>query len=202
MKYATTSTTLLKDLAGDAAHPRWGEFVVRYRPMMLAYMRERFPTVEADDVIQETLVSIVKVLPSYRYSPEETGAFHNYLTGIMRHKALNAVNQAQRRGDIKSCYAVDCTSVDKSEPEGLGDSWRDAVFRIALGQFFADESVQQRTKEVFKRVAINGEKPEAVATAFGMTRNAVDQVKARTTARLKELVNALEAACDTPLGYI
>lgn len=29
-----TSTTLLRDVAGDAQHVRWGEFVARYRPMM------------------------------------------------------------------------------------------------------------------------------------------------------------------------
>ena len=30
----TTSTTLLRDLAKDSQHARWGEFVARYRPMM------------------------------------------------------------------------------------------------------------------------------------------------------------------------
>ena len=35
-----TSTTLLKALAVDAQHARWGEFVARYRPLMESYMRE------------------------------------------------------------------------------------------------------------------------------------------------------------------
>jgi len=47
---------------------------------------------------------------------------------------------------------------------------------------------------VFTRVAVNGEKPEDVAAAFGIERNAVDQIKSRLTARLKELVAALEKA--------
>ena len=49
-----TSTTLLKNLAQDAQHVRWGEFVARYRPMMEAFLRKRFPDLEADDIIQET----------------------------------------------------------------------------------------------------------------------------------------------------
>ena len=72
-----TSTTLLRDLAQDSQHARWAEFVARYRPMMDAYMRERFPFVEADDAIQETLIALIKTFPVYNYSPEETGAFHN-----------------------------------------------------------------------------------------------------------------------------
>ena len=85
-----TSTTLLRDLASDSRHPRWTEFVARYRPVMEAYLHERFPRVDADDAIQETLLAVVKVLPHYRYDPEEKGAFHNYLVGILRNKALSA----------------------------------------------------------------------------------------------------------------
>lgn len=198
MNYVPTSTTLLKDLAGDAAHPRWGEFVARYRPMMEAYMRERFPSVEADDVIQETLIDI---LPGYRYSPEETGAFHNYLTGVLRHKALNALACGRRRSDVKARFAAESECSRETADDAEDRDWRDSVFKIALGLFFADDAVQERTKQIFRRVAINGEKPDAVAAAFGVTRNAVDQIKARSTARLKEIVNALEAVGDGAVGH-
>ena len=36
-----TSTTLLRNIAQDAQHTRWTGFVVRYRPMMEAYLRGR-----------------------------------------------------------------------------------------------------------------------------------------------------------------
>ena len=95
-----TSTTLLRDLANDSQHARWSEFVTRYRPMMAAYLRERFPSVEADDVIQETLIAVWAALPSYRYAPDEKGHFHNYLTGILRNKALRQLYKEQRHAEI------------------------------------------------------------------------------------------------------
>ena len=52
-KVPDTSTTLLRDLACDSQHARWGEFVNRYRPMMEAYMQELFPMLEADEIIQQ-----------------------------------------------------------------------------------------------------------------------------------------------------
>ena len=51
----TTAETLLRDLSGDSQHARWGELVTRYRPMLEAYMRERFPSVEADEEIASRL---------------------------------------------------------------------------------------------------------------------------------------------------
>ena len=46
-----------------------------------------------------------------------------------------------------------------------------------------DESIQSRTRQVFLRVAVNGEKPDDVAAAFGINRNAVDQIKNRMMPR-------------------
>ena len=186
-----TSETLLRDVAGDAQHVRWGEFVARYRPMMAAYLRERFPSLDADDVIQETLLALVKALPSFRYVPDEKGAFHNYLTGILRHKAIRLVARASRRAARQTVYANDPTCEATAEARA---SWREAMFEVALQQYLADETVSARTRQVFARVAVNGEKPEAVAAAFGIARNAVDQIKSRAMARLRALVKALERA--------
>ena len=48
-----TSATLLNDLARDSQHARWAEFVARYRPMMEAFLRRDFPSVDADEAVQE-----------------------------------------------------------------------------------------------------------------------------------------------------
>jgi len=184
----TTSTTLLRDLAQDSQHARWGEFVARYRPMMEAFMRERFPTVEADDVIQETLIALIETLPVYHYSPEEKGSFHNYLTGILRNKALRQLGKDKRQAEL-----VDGMRRSRGDtPYQTAESYREALMEIALRQLLADDTVHARTREVFRRVAVNGEKPEDVASDFGITRNAVYQMKDRMMTRLREFVAALE----------
>ena len=182
----TTSTTLLRDLAQDSQHARWGEFVARYRPMMEAFMRERFPSLDADDVIQETLIELIRVFPVYRYSPKEKGHFHNYLTGILRHRALRMMDEEKRRTKLTNEMLHVADSDDAA--------WRESLMEIALQQLLGDTSIHERTRLVFTRVAVNGEKPDNVAAAFGITRNAVDQMKSRMMTRLKELVAALEKA--------
>ena len=205
-----TSTTLLRDLANDSQHARWAEFVTRYRPMMEAFMRERFPSLDADDVIQETLIAVCTALPSYRYVPEEKGYFHNYLTGILRNKALRQLHKDQRqaeiademrrsRGDVPQCMANGGRARSPSVSQGViqGDdeqSWRVTLVEIALQQLMSDESIQSRTRQVFLRVVVNGEKPEAVAAAFGITCNGVYLIKNRMMPRLQKIVAALEKA--------
>lgn len=190
-----TSTTLLRDLAQDSQHARWGEFVARYRPMMEAFMRERFPSLDADEVIQETLIELIRVFPVYRYSPSEKGHFHNYLTGVLRHRALRMIGETSARALRQRKYAED-TVVDglRSATPDDDATWRASLMEIALQQLLSDQTIHERTRLVFARIAVNGEKPDDVAASFGITRNAVDQMKSRMKTRLKELVAALEKA--------
>ena len=157
---------------------------------MQEFMGSRFPNLNADEAIQDTLIALTKVLPDYRYVPSEKGPFHNYLIGILKRKALLMIQAENRRSEQERQYAEKCelpTGQDSDEK-----NWRDSLMEIALQQLLADESIHGRTKQVFKRIAVNGEKPEDVAHSFGLTRNAVDQIKNRMVAKMKTIVVELE----------
>ena len=156
-------------------------------------MRERFPSVEADEAVAETLVALVDVFRNYRYDPEETGRFHNYLTGILRHKALRLCRQAERERSLRERAAAEPKVTPDDHEE---ENYRKSLFDIAVRQFFDDETIAPRTKEIFRRTAIEGESPEAVARSFMMGRHAVDQIKSRSVAKLRKLVEALEKVND------
>ena len=186
-----TSTTLLRDIAADTQHIRWTEFYNRYRPLMLEYMGNRFPNLNADEAMQDTLIALTKILPDYRYVPGEKGAFHNYLIGILKRKALLMI-QAESRRSVQERQYAEKRELPTSEQDPGEQIWRESLMEIALQQLLADESIHGRTKQVFKRIAVNGEKPEDVARSFGITRNAVDQMKNRMVAKLRTIVAELE----------
>ena len=188
-----TSTTLLRDIASSAENARWGEFCARYEPMMRAYLREHFPYVEADDVVQETLVALARVIPNYHYNPQEHGFFHNYLTGILRNKALDALRAGVRVEKLKDDIAKDV-------PDACGDvraeayrNWREAVFEIALQQFLVDDAVQERTKQMFLRTEINGEAIPVVAESLGVTPQLVYRARSRCLKNLSARIEALKS---------
>ncbi len=190
-----TSISLLKDLSNGAGAVRWTEFFRRYEPMMRAFLAARFPSVDADDAIQETLISLTKALPEYRYTPDGNGHFRNYLVGIVRHKALDAIRRRTARDNAKAAIAEEerMRAAEAAQESGEDDDWRRSAMEAALDQMFADDSISPRTREVFRHVAIMHEKPEDVARLFGITRNGVDQIKSRMVARLAKLVGAMTA---------
>lgn len=181
-----TSTTLLKQIAGAAEHPRWEEFVAKYRPAMETYARERFPGVEADDLIQETLLGLMRALPEYVAREDRQGAFHNYLAGVLRHKALDALRRAGRREEAEALAA------SAGEGEASEEEWRKTVYAVALEQLMANPRVGARSKQIFTRTALRGEKPQEVAESLLVSRGLVDLTKRRMTERLRALVERLK----------
>ena len=185
-----TSITLLKSLASGTDNARWAEFFRIYEQPMRSFLSARFPTVDADDAIQETMVALMRRIPDYHYTPDSNGHFHNYLTGILKHKAEDALRREAResgkRDKLKERGAADAPREDP-------DDWKLAAMNAALEQLLSDESVNARAREVFRHVALMHEPPAEVAAAFGISRTNVDQIKRRMVQRLSVLVSSMTA---------
>ena len=185
-----TSITLLKSLASGTDSARWAEFFRIYEQPMRSFLSARFPSVDADDAIQETMVALMRRMPDYHYTPDSNGHFHNYLTGILKHKAEDALRREAResgkRDKLKERGAADAPREDP-------DDWKLAAMNAALEQLLSDESVNARTREVFRHVALMHEPAAEVAAAFGISRTNVDQIKRRMVQRLSVLVSSMTA---------
>ncbi len=183
-----TSITLLKALSGESDSARWTEFFRKYEGPMRAFLAARYPSVEADDVIQETLKALAKRLPNYHYVPDEKGHFHNYLMGIVRHKADDAIRaQAREAAKLKMFKAAGAGV----QAPAADDEWKRSALQAAVDQLMADQTLVPRTREIFRHVALMHESPESVAAQFGTTRNNVDQIKKRLIDRLAKCVAAM-----------
>ncbi len=148
-------------------------------------------------MIQETFVALVKCLPRYQYVPDVHGHFHNYLIGIAKHKAEDACRRQAAHTALKSKLeneGDERTNFLRQADDGAEAAWRNAAKEAALEQLLADDSIALTTREVFRHVALMHESPVKVAGQFGITRNNVDQIKARLIARLKDLVAGMTDA--------
>ena len=187
-----TSVSLLKAISDGTASARWTDFYCRYAPAMRGFLYERFPSVEADDVIQETLIALTKAMPDYHYTPDANGHFRNYLMGIVKHKALDALRRAKNFSDLKTDIEQNDGRLAFTPPlPDEDDAWKQSAMETAIEQVMSDENITARTREVFRHVALMHEPPDEVARQFGISRNNVDQIKKRMIARLSELVTAM-----------
>lgn len=193
-----TSVTLLKDIADDTTSARWTEFHEKYAEPMRAFMRSHYPTVEAEDVLQEAFVALMNCLPRYQYVPDEHGHFSNYLLGIVKHKAEDVRRRQAKEAVIKTQLAEEEATRPVASQQTVNhaedEAWQESVMEAALAQLLADDSISAATREVFRHVVLMHEKPADVARAFGITRNNVDQIKARLIVRLKGLIRDMSAA--------
>lgn len=194
MKAPKTSTSLIIALGMQGQGARWKEFIDRYKPMMEGYLCSRFFNIEYDDVIQDTFIALAKVLPNYRYAPDETGAFHDYIVAILRNKACDALRIKEKQENLKKEFLEDINF----ERGGFTDkdSVYQAILKIALKDILNDSSIMMRNKRIFIENVINGLSPDVVASMFGVTRNNVDQIKARMIKRLQEKCTELKGAID------
>ena len=193
-----TSKSLIKVLGKDAESPRWTEFADKYASLIDGFLCKYFPTVDAAEVVNETLIALVEKLPLYRYDPDEKGHFRNYLLGIVRYKAIEQLKRRKRADELKrhvKAQAFEWTYQARSYKADLSD-WQKDAYESALQQFFANPDVSTRDKEIFRRIIRRGERPEEVAAVFGITRNNVDQIMARTREKLKKLALQYADICN------
>ena len=197
METPVTSMSLIRVLGEDAQSPRWTEFANKYATMIDGFLCRYFPMVDAAEAVNETLIALTEKLPLYQYDPDERGHFRNYLIGIVRYKAIEQLKRQKRTAELKRHIkeqAFEWTYRSRSYKADLTD-WQKDAYEAALQQFFANPDVSTRDKEIFRRIIRRGEKPEEVAAVFGITRNNVDQIMARTRARLKELALQYVSVC-------
>ena len=190
-----TSITLLKDLARGADSVRWAEFYCTYEEPMRGFLRTRFPSVEEDDAIQETMAALVTALPDYHATPDEHRHFRNYLMGILKHKAADLLKRQTRESETRMGLKYEPGQKREQAEEGAEENeWRFAAMEAAVEQLMANPSINPRTREIFRHVALQHEPAAEVAQLFGVSRNNVDQIKNRLVRRLSDMVAAMTDA--------
>jgi RNA polymerase sigma factor (sigma-70 family) len=166
--------------------------------MIDGFLIKYFPSVDAAEVVNETLIALVKKLPVYVYDPDKKGHFRNFLIGIVRYKAIEQIKKRKSEADRREAFETQSMLQWECEEQAYSvdlRNWRRDAYEAALAQFMADPKISTRDKEIFRRIALNGESPEDVAEIFGIKRNNVDQIKARMVAKLKTLALQYADVC-------
>ena len=192
-----TSVALLNAIKASSDSQRWNDFYRLYQPMLAALINSKYKhglsSFDVDEIIQLTMIAFMKKVPTYTYNPMVDGAFHSYLLVMAKNTALSyrrkLKNESKKRANFKDEFDVlhnagKLTTDDKQ----LAD-----IAKIAVHQVLSDESINVRDREIFKRTTA-GESPELVAAAFGITRNNVDQIKARIMRKVREIAEELNRA--------
>ena len=194
--FPETPATLLVKLAAQVTgedEANWARFVDLYVPAIREFARHRGDGRDVDDIVQEVLAGLVRVLRGNGFSIREgTGNFRSYLAKMIRSQLYMAYRREKARGLGLN------VPIDEVEPSVSADTitaaidaeWAAARRRAAEEHVLTRTLVSDLNKSLYRAYVIEGRPIGEVAREFGVTKNQVSQAKAR----IGRMIEAIEEA--------
>lgn len=197
-----TQRSLLARLKTEPSEADWERFYNKYSAVIVSFARRQgLDDDSALDVLQETMMVMMRKLPAFEYDPER-GRFRNWLLTVVVNKARNAVRRAHADRMLSldaDTHGEDASPLlDKLASDGatadaqLDAGWRQSLLEEALHRLLTDSRTQADTIAVFRAVALEGQPAAEVAAEHDMKENAVYQIKNRLLTRLQAMVAEME----------
>jgi len=195
-----TRATLLERLKDWQDQSSWQEFFDTYWKLIYGVARKAGLTdAEAQDVVQETIFSVARHMPTFKYDPV-IGSFKGWLLNMTRWRIID---QFRKRGPPSIHRPADGdaatgtrTMAEVVDPasQNLDElweaEWQKALFDAAIAK--VRRHVDPQKYQLFD-FYVNQEWPaEKVAQAFGVPIDHVYMAKHRMTESIKEEVKRLE----------
>jgi RNA polymerase sigma-70 factor (ECF subfamily) len=194
----------LKDLGDDAS---WNEFYQTYRELIFSVARRAgLNETEADEVVQDTVISVAQKMPGFRYDPA-VDSFKGWLLTVTRWRILDQLekrkrsqNRSRPSGPIATSEDGPRTATIERIPDpGGGDlaviwdeEWEKNLLRAALGRI--KRQVHPRHYEIYHLHVILGKPVREVSRTLEVSAAQVYLAKHRLGALLRKEMKRLQLA--------
>jgi RNA polymerase sigma-70 factor (ECF subfamily) len=194
----TTRQSLLRNIRDPDNHRAWESFFDQYATPIQRYAQKLgLNTDDAADVLQETMVELIRILPNFTYD-RTRGLFRNFVLTIAHRRVQSAWRRRKAHREIAMEDMEDRTLWEQKvhDPGETPDStaeqkWREEILREALNRLAAAPGMNPRALNIFHALAIENRPVEDVARCFETNPNLVYQIKHRMTKRLRVLAKSL-----------
>lgn len=193
MHPSATQPSLLSRVRDPADQAAWREFESKYRELILRYCRRRgLQATDAEDVLQGTLLKLMRSLPGFVYDPSR-GRFRDYLCRAVRNAIADLTVRQSSRPRPVDTEVLENVLEPQPADEQWEEEWTDHHYRQAMAT--VRSTFEPQSVAVFERL-LAGDPVEGVAAAFGMNVLAVHKVKQRVKERLQQLIETQIAEED------
>lgn len=193
-----TRATLLQRLRQPDAGAAWEQFCLLYGGPILRYAGKLgLNNADAQDVMQETLVALVRQMPRFEYDPAR-GRFRNFVLTIVHRQAMALLRRRGRRPETPLPPGLEALPATISPQDD--DRWEEALFDEAWTRLRRSGALQPKTVAAFEDYALRSLPADQVAKKYDLTANTVYQIRSRVIAMLKQEVEQLVRELDPGEG--
>jgi RNA polymerase sigma-70 factor (ECF subfamily) len=179
-----TPLSLLDRICGGD-RDAWRRLLAIYEPLLHHWLRSSaLQASDRDDLTQQVLAVLVSKLPHFRHSGRD-GAFRAWLRRITLHELRVFFRRRGALPELRDTEALDALPEPLDE---LARAWDEEYERHVFAGLLAvvQDEFTPSTWRAFRRIALEGASPRAVAAEIGLTVNAVTLAKARVLRRLRQ----------------
>jgi RNA polymerase sigma factor (sigma-70 family) len=197
--FLVTRRTLLSRLKNWDDNENWRDFFDTYWRLIYFTATERGLTdAEAQDVLQETLIAVAKLMPDFHYDPQK-GSFKGWLRRQTRWQILNQLKK--RPLHARQRASRDRTSTGTATIDRVADparpqlaviwdrEWETNLLEVACDR--VKDKVEPRYFQIFELRAIRGWSVAEVARYLNIGSPRVHLATHRVTRLVKREVNEL-----------
>jgi RNA polymerase sigma-70 factor (ECF subfamily) len=157
--------------------------VLLYSPLLFEWARRnRIPEADATDLVQNVMLRLIKQVS--QFEPRQGGSFRGWLFTILRNCWRNQCCSQSRQPTIAPGISPDEQVGADPIEELTQDEYRNYLTRRVLRVIQAD--FPEPTWRAFWLHVVEGQPASEVATATGITPNAVYLARGRVLKRLRE----------------
>ena len=183
-----TSLSLLQRLRHSPENEGWNRLADLYTPLIRAWLR-RYDVQQSDanDLVQEVLLTVSTDLSKFEHAGHP-GAFRGWLKTILTNRLRKFWRARDRRPQPRCDSDMDAKLAQLDDPSSeMSRIWDREHDQYVVRQLvaLAEAHFEPKTWIAFRRVALEGGKPDAVAQEMGISLNAVCLAKSRVMRRLR-----------------
>jgi RNA polymerase sigma factor (sigma-70 family) len=196
-----TRRTLLSRLKESNAQESWRQFFDTYwRLIYTTALNAGLTDSEAQEVVQETVLTVVRKIKSFQYDPA-VGSFKGWLLTIVRWRIADQFRK--RQGQIQPLHPRRGTETQRTatiervvDPGAIDldaiweEEWHRTMFAVALAR--VKRQANARHYQMFDLHAVKQWPVQKVAQALGVSAGQVRLAKHRITALMRREVARLE----------
>jgi len=196
-----TRSSLLRRVKEPGDQESWNQFNDIYGKLILGFARKAGLTEdEAQEVVQETMISAAKHLPEFRYNPKVC-SFKTWLLNLSRWRVQDQFRKRQAAGSVSAATADEDpnrTSTIERLPDPAGNQleaiwdreWHATLLEAGLAKVKAQ--VAATRWQIFDLCVLKEWSVREVTEALGVSAGTVYVTRHRISALLKKELKKLE----------